>query len=81
VAWILSIEKSERLTDVHKMFLKQALSLLLGVVGVLGVSYIAPGAVWYDTNGAKIDAHGGSITLRSGTFYWVGQSAESKSVL
>ncbi|KAH8884985.1 Arabinanase/levansucrase/invertase [Thozetella sp. PMI_491] len=45
----------------------------------LGVSYIAPGAVWYDTNGVRIDAHGGMVFERSGTFYWVGYAAENQT--
>lgn len=44
-------------------------------VVVAANSWIAPGAVWYDTAGAKIDAHGGNIVKRGDTFYWVGQSA------
>ncbi|KAI1291046.1 glycosyl hydrolase [Xylaria venustula] len=46
---------------------------------VLGVSWIAPGAVWYDTNGKKIDAHGGGIVQLGSTFYWIGQSAENET--
>jgi hypothetical protein len=33
--------------------------------------------VWYDTDGNKIDAHGGGVVQRGDTFYWVGQSASS----
>ena len=54
-------------------------SYLLFVVSAasaaLGATWIVPGAVWYDTAGQKIDAHGGSIVKRGNTFYWVGQSA------
>lgn len=49
---------------------------LCAATGVLGAtSWIAPGAVWYDTDGKKIDAHGGGIVQRGDTFYWVGHSA------
>jgi hypothetical protein len=41
--------------------------------GVCSVSWIVPGATWLDTDGNKIDAHGG-IMKRGSTFYWVGQS-------
>jgi hypothetical protein len=34
-------------------------------------NWIVPGAVWYDTAGAKIDAHGGMIYQNGNTFYWV----------
>lgn len=51
---------------------------LCAAAGALGAtSWIAPGAVWYDTDGQKIDAHGGGIVQRGDTFYWVGQSASS----
>jgi hypothetical protein len=41
---------------------------------VHAASWIVPGAIWYDTDGNKIDAHGGGIMKRGGIFYWVGQS-------
>lgn len=54
-------------------------SLLLHGIAGTGVlaanSWIVPGAVWYDTAGNKIDAHGGGIVQRGTTFYWAGQSA------
>ncbi|KAI1379705.1 carbohydrate-binding module family 35 protein [Hypoxylon crocopeplum] len=49
------------------------------VPGVLGASWIAPGAVWYDTNGNKIDAHGGGVVKRGDTFYWVGHAASNQT--
>ncbi|KAI0902978.1 glycosyl hydrolase [Ustulina deusta] len=56
--------------------------LCLCIVAVplaLGASWIVPGAVWYDTDGKKINAHGGGIVQRESTFYWVGQSAENET--
>lgn len=55
-------------------------SFLAAVSGVHGASWIAPGAVWYDTAGAKIDAHGGGIVKVGNTFYWVGQSASNSEL-
>ena len=56
--------------------------VLLTVLGLsweaFAASWIAPGAVWYDTDGKKIDAHGGGIVKRGDTFYWVGQAASSE---
>ncbi|KAI1473830.1 carbohydrate-binding module family 35 protein [Daldinia eschscholtzii] len=46
---------------------------------VLGASWIAPGAVWYDTDGNKIDAHGGGVVKRGDTFYWVGHAASNQT--
>ena len=48
--------------------------------GIFAVSWIAPGAVWYDTDGNKIDAHGGGVVKRGDTFYWIGHAASSKSL-
>ncbi len=49
--------------------------LSLGVATtVYAASWIVPGAIWYDTDGNKIDAHGGGIMQRGDTFYWIGQS-------
>jgi hypothetical protein len=37
---------------------------------------IRPGQVWLDTNGNRIQAHGGSIITVDGTFYWYGENKE-----
>lgn len=34
---------------------------------------IVPGAKWYDTNGAIINAHGGGVTYHEGRYYWFGE--------
>ncbi|KAK2068858.1 hypothetical protein P8C59_003474 [Phyllachora maydis] len=44
-----------------------------------GASWIVPGAVWTDTDGNKIDAHGGAILQQNSTFYWVGHSAADQT--
>jgi hypothetical protein len=60
------------------MLCKTFLAILHAVTGtVAATSWIAPGAVWYDTDGKKIDAHGGGVVKRGDTFYWVGQSASN----
>ncbi|KAJ7607417.1 Arabinanase/levansucrase/invertase [Roridomyces roridus] len=41
----------------------------------LAVSFIVPGAVWTDTSGAKILAHGGHVIQVGSTFYWLGYGA------
>lgn len=35
-----------------------------------------PGKTWYDTEGKKIQAHGGSVLYADGTFYWYGENKE-----
>lgn len=37
---------------------------------------IRPGKVWYDTDGKRIQAHGGSIIFLNGLFYWYGENKE-----
>lgn len=68
-------------TDLDKretMLCKTLLIVLQAISGaVAATSWIAPGAIWYDTDGKKIDAHGGSVVKRGDTFYWVGQSASN----
>lgn len=35
-----------------------------------------PGKVWLDTNGNRIQAHGGSVIFVDGTYYWYGENKE-----
>ncbi len=35
-----------------------------------------PGEVWLDTNGHRIQAHGGSIFYEDGVYYWYGENKE-----
>ena len=37
---------------------------------------IHPGQTWLDTNGERIQAHGGSLFFENGTFYWYGENKE-----
>ena len=37
---------------------------------------IRPGKVWYDTNGNRIQAHGGSVMYLDGVYYWYGENKE-----
>jgi len=46
---------------------------------VFGAEWIVSGAVWKDTDGNTIDAHGGGIVQRGDTFYWVGQSSKNSN--
>jgi hypothetical protein len=61
-------------------FLQQLLVPLFAS-GVFAATWIVPGAVWTDTTGKTIDAHGGNIVQRGDTFYWVGQSASQSMTL
>ena len=37
---------------------------------------IRPGRIWLDTEGKRIQAHGGSIFYENGTYYWYGEDKE-----
>ena len=37
---------------------------------------IRPGQVWLDTNGNRIQAHGGSVLYQDGIYYWYGENKE-----
>ncbi|MBO7407315.1 MAG: family 43 glycosylhydrolase, partial [Clostridia bacterium] len=37
---------------------------------------IRPGQVWLDTEGKRIQAHGGSLMFLDGTYYWYGENKE-----
>lgn len=37
---------------------------------------IRPGKTWYDANGKRIQAHGGSILYAEGKFWWYGENKE-----
>lgn len=37
---------------------------------------IRPGQPWLDTNGQRIQAHGGSVLYHNGRFYWYGENKE-----
>ena len=39
-------------------------------------SNIRPGQVWLDTEGKRIQAHGGSIFYENGSYYWYGENKE-----
>jgi hypothetical protein len=42
---------------------------------------IFPGAVWMDTEGKPINAHGGGILFHEGTYYWYGEIKKGKTWL
>ncbi len=33
-----------------------------------------PGKIWLDTNGNRIQAHGGSVLYENGAYYWYGET-------
>ena len=37
---------------------------------------IRPGQIWLDTNGKRIEAHGGSLYYENGVYYWYGENKE-----
>lgn len=57
----------------------KVLCLLILVLSASGAcfaqhaQYILPGAIWPDTKGDPINAHGGGILYYNGTYYWYGE--------
>lgn len=37
---------------------------------------IRPGSVWRDTNGVRIQAHGGAVFYENGVYYWYGENKD-----
>ena len=59
-----------------------SLPLLLLVCGAAEASrQFRPGAVWTDQDGAAINAHGGGMLVRDGTYYWYGENKEGRTWL
>ncbi|KAK4109842.1 carbohydrate-binding module family 35 protein [Canariomyces notabilis] len=52
---------------------------LAGVSSIFGAEWIVPGAVWTDTDGNKIDAHGGGVFKQGNAFYWIGYAATNQN--
>ncbi len=42
---------------------------------------ITPGAVWLDTDGRAINAHGGGVLFHEGVYYWYGELKEGRTYL
>jgi hypothetical protein len=42
---------------------------------------LEPGSVWLDTDGRPIQAHGGSMLVHEGTYYWYGENKGGESWL
>ncbi len=51
------------------------------VAGLARNETITNGAVWNDTDGNPINAHGGGIMYHDGTYYWYGEYKKGKTVL
>lgn len=69
------------LTLFRALSLRFRASLFLFVIAAIGAvsmaraqkNIIRPGAVWLDSRGQQIQAHGGGILLYKGTYYWFGE--------
>lgn len=49
------------------------IGFLLSVFSQSQQAQIKPGAIWYDTQGEQINAHGGGILYDNETYYWYGE--------
>jgi hypothetical protein len=51
-----------------------AVMLVLGSTSLFAASrVIRPGEPWFDTQGQRIQAHGGGVTVWKGAYYWFGE--------
>lgn len=61
------------------------LPVLLGLTGfaaeIGSAPVFTPGAVWCDTDGHPINAHGGSVLFHEGVYYWYGELKEGRTYL
>ena len=55
-----------------------SLLLLFWLIPSYGQQLIKPGALWLDTQGKPINAHGGGILNHEGTYYWYGEHRAPK---
>ncbi len=46
-----------------------------------GITAFEPGAVWLDTDGKPINAHGGGLLFYKGTYYWYGEYKKGRTEL
>ena len=47
------------------------------VAGAHAATAFEPGAVWLDTDGKPIQAHGGGVLYDKGTYYWFGENKDA----
>lgn len=43
-------------------------------------NYFLPGAIWYDTEGHPINAHGGGVLFDHGRYYWFGEIKSGETI-
>ncbi|TBU32365.1 galactan 1,3-beta-galactosidase [Dichomitus squalens] len=55
--------------------------VLAGLTAVRGQSAIVPGALWTDTSGNSLQAHGAGIIKVGSTYYWLGEDKSHNSAL
>lgn len=56
-------------------------AVLAGAVGGQASAVIKPGAIWLDTDGRPINAHGGGVLHHEGVYYWYGEIKEGRTYL
>ena len=86
VGWILAltgyvaneVQNSATVFGISFMFAWLPIILLAFVIFSFKFMYhsIKPGRIWLDTDGNRIQAHGGSIITVKDTFYWYGENKE-----
>ncbi|MDE6196910.1 MAG: glycoside hydrolase family 43 protein [Muribaculaceae bacterium] len=59
-------------------FLAAASIAIAALTGCSKKAEIVPGAVWTDTEGQQINAHGGGVLYHDGLYYWYGENRPQK---
>lgn len=62
-------------------FLLGSATLALAQSPTAAQATIKPGAVWPDTDGKPVNAHGGGVLFHEGSYYWYGEIKQGKTYL
>jgi len=83
----MAVVQMRHLRTIERIFLLFGICFAAGSgfcqhVGDAGsTSLFVPGAVWPDTDGMPINAHGGGILFHEGVYYWYGEFKAGKTYL
>jgi hypothetical protein len=61
--------------------ISSALIFVISFAAVADQLEIVPGAIWNDTDGHPINAHGGGMLFYNGVYYWYGEFKQGKTYL
>jgi hypothetical protein len=85
----LNFRRARRIPNSFSRMFKNVLLLTVmfsgmaagAATGASSPTEIVTGAIWRDTDGAPINAHGGGVLFHEGTYYWYGELKEGRTYL